>query len=64
MCPDAVGACCYGVQCQNGLTEEECSDSGGEWQGDNTVCESGVCLTGGSDSGTQAGGSQAGGDLF
>ena len=59
VCPDGVGACCYGAQCQNGLTERECSASGGEWQGDNTVCESGICLdAGGSGSGTQAGGDQ------
>ena len=56
MCPDAVGACCYGVQCENGLTEQECSASGGEWQGSDTLCESGICLdAGGSGSGSQAG---------
>ncbi len=45
--PDPVGACCIGWEepwCKGGLTEDECWDYGGWYQGDDTSCGSVSCF--------------------
>ncbi|MBG79469.1 MAG: hypothetical protein CMJ39_02020 [Phycisphaerae bacterium] len=37
--PPVIGACCMSLgQCLDGLSEEDCSDSGGTWRGDDSSC--------------------------
>jgi hypothetical protein len=42
--PDYPGACCFGGDCRI-LYGEECYTQGGQWQGDNTVCDPNPCTT-------------------
>ena len=42
--PETVGACCMNLgQCLGGLSEIECSDSGGSWQGGDSECDLVTC---------------------
>jgi hypothetical protein len=39
---DPMGACCFDSDCFETIMTE-CTNNGGEWQGDNTVCASTTC---------------------
>ncbi|MHC5006537.1 MAG: dockerin type I domain-containing protein [Planctomycetota bacterium] len=41
-CPEAFGACCFGVECDERFYID-CVKSGGVFQGDGTTCEPGTC---------------------
>ena len=45
--PPQYGACCIGFKepwCKGGITEEECKEYGGWYQGDGTSCDSASCF--------------------
>ena len=43
-CPGPGGACCVGFECIMVEDAEECLQLGGEYQGDNTVCDPNPCI--------------------
>ncbi len=42
--PGGVGACCYDDGTCDDLTEADCNDAGGNWQGSDTPCSEGLCV--------------------
>ncbi len=45
--PAPIGACCYNDGTCDDLTEADCNDAGGHWQGSGTTCEGTDCTGGG-----------------
>ncbi len=42
--PAPIGACCYDDGTCDDLTEADCNDAGGNWQGSDTPCSEGLCV--------------------
>lgn len=43
--PSAVGACCIGPDCTDGLSADQCQAAGGTYKGDATLCADVTCET-------------------